>query len=118
VTTERPVATAQIFTGIAAAMALLYFLSGILIPLVIAFVLVVLVDAVVTFIDQRWPKGAALGRFGACRADGDHPAPRPASSFSPRARCGWSTRAPSSSPGSNRYSGTSAGRSALRSRCG
>jgi AI-2 transport protein TqsA len=54
--TDRPVATAQIFTGIAAAMALLYFLSGILIPLVIAFVLVVLVDAVVTFIDRRWPK--------------------------------------------------------------
>jgi predicted PurR-regulated permease PerM len=34
---------------------LLYFLSGILIPLVIAFVLVVLVDAVVTFINSRWP---------------------------------------------------------------
>jgi AI-2 transport protein TqsA len=37
-------------------MALLYFLSGILIPLVIAFVLVVLVDAVVAFINSRWPK--------------------------------------------------------------
>jgi len=36
-------------------MALLYFLSGILIPLVIAFVLVVLVDAVVMFINARWP---------------------------------------------------------------
>ena len=36
-------------------MALLYFLAGILIPLVIAFVLVVLVDAVVTFINARWP---------------------------------------------------------------
>ncbi|HEU4809391.1 MAG TPA: AI-2E family transporter [Sphingomicrobium sp.] len=52
---SRPVAIAQIITGIAAAMALLYFLAGILIPLVIAFVLVVLVDAVVTFINARWP---------------------------------------------------------------
>lgn len=54
--TARPVVTAQILTGAAAAIALLYFLSGILIPLVIAFVLVVLVDAVVTFIDSRWPR--------------------------------------------------------------
>ena len=54
--TARPVAIAQILTGTAAAMALLYFLAGILIPLVIAFVLVVLVDAVVTFIDRRWQK--------------------------------------------------------------
>jgi AI-2 transport protein TqsA len=53
---SRPIATAQILTGAAAAMALLYFLSGILIPLVIAFVLVVLVDAVVAFINSRWPK--------------------------------------------------------------
>jgi predicted PurR-regulated permease PerM len=53
--TARPIATAQIITGTAAAAALLYFLSGILIPLVIAFVLVVLVDAVVTFINSRWP---------------------------------------------------------------
>jgi predicted PurR-regulated permease PerM len=53
--TARPIATAQIITGSAAAIALLYFLSGILIPLVIAFVLVVLVDAVVTFINSRWP---------------------------------------------------------------
>ncbi|HUG45647.1 MAG TPA: AI-2E family transporter [Sphingomicrobium sp.] len=52
----RPVAIAQVITGAAAAMALLYFLAGILIPLVIAFVLVVLVDAVVTFIDSRWPR--------------------------------------------------------------
>jgi AI-2 transport protein TqsA len=56
VTATRPVAIAQVITGMAAAMALLYFLAGILIPLVIAFVLVVLVDAVVTFIDNRWPK--------------------------------------------------------------
>jgi len=47
---------AQIIVGTAAAMALLYFLASILIPLVIAFVLVVLVDAVVTFIDRRWPR--------------------------------------------------------------
>jgi predicted PurR-regulated permease PerM len=53
--TSRPIAFAQIITGLAAAMALLYFLSGILIPLVIAFVLVVLVDAVVMFINARWP---------------------------------------------------------------
>jgi AI-2 transport protein TqsA len=52
----RPVAIAQIVTGIAAAVALLYFLSAILIPLVIAWVLVVLVDAVVMFINARWPK--------------------------------------------------------------
>lgn len=52
----RPIATAQIVTGIAAAVGLLYFLSGILVPLVIAFVLVVLVDAVVAFINDRWPK--------------------------------------------------------------
>jgi len=56
VTAARPVAIAQVLTGTAAAMALLYFLSGILIPLVIAFVLVVLVDAVVNFIDRRSPK--------------------------------------------------------------
>lgn len=52
----RPIATAQILTGAAAAVALLYFLSDILIPLIIAFVLVVLVDAVVSFIDRRWPR--------------------------------------------------------------
>ena len=54
--TVRPIATAQILTGAAAAVALLYFLSDILIPLIIAFVLVVLVDAVVSFIDRRWPR--------------------------------------------------------------
>jgi AI-2 transport protein TqsA len=53
--TTRPVAIAQILTGTAAAMALLYFLHSILVPFVIAFVLVVLVDALVTFIDKRWP---------------------------------------------------------------
>jgi predicted PurR-regulated permease PerM len=54
--TTKPAIIAQIIVGTAAAMALLYFLAGILIPLVIAFVLVVLVDAVVTFIDRRWPR--------------------------------------------------------------
>ena len=52
----RPIAVAQIIIGAAAALALLYFLSSILIPLVIAFVLVVLVDAVVSFVNQVWPK--------------------------------------------------------------
>ena len=54
--TTRPIAVAQVVLGTAAALALLYFLSSILIPLVIAFVLVVLVDAVVSFINQAWPK--------------------------------------------------------------
>lgn len=52
----RPIAVAEIIVGTAAALALLYFLSSILIPLVIAFVLVVLVDAVVSFVTQAWPK--------------------------------------------------------------
>ncbi len=54
--TSKPIATAQILTGIAAAMALLYYLSGILVPLVIAFVLVVLVDALTVFINGQWPQ--------------------------------------------------------------
>ena len=54
--TTKPALIAQIIVGTAAAIALLYFLAGILIPLVIAFVLVVLVDAVVMFIDRRWPR--------------------------------------------------------------
>jgi predicted PurR-regulated permease PerM len=48
---------AQIFTGTAAMLALLYFLRAILIPFVIAFVLVVLVEALVTFIRRLWPGG-------------------------------------------------------------
>ena len=52
--TARPASIAQVIIGAAAAMALLHFLASILIPLVIAFVLVVLVDAVVIFIDRRW----------------------------------------------------------------
>lgn len=47
--------TALVLTGTAAALALLYFLRGILIPFIIAFVLVVLVDALVTKIQRDWP---------------------------------------------------------------
>ena len=43
-------------TGTAAALALLYFLRGILIPFVIAFVFAVLVSALVRFIRARQPK--------------------------------------------------------------
>ena len=41
-------------TGAAAGLALLYYLRNILIPFVIAFVLVVLVEALVTWIRRRW----------------------------------------------------------------
>ena len=46
---------AQVFTASAAIIALLYFLRNILIPLVIAFVLAVLVEALVAAIGRRWP---------------------------------------------------------------
>jgi predicted PurR-regulated permease PerM len=52
--TSRTIATAQIITGIAAAVALLHFLASIIIPLVIAFVLAVLVNALVRFIQKGW----------------------------------------------------------------
>jgi predicted PurR-regulated permease PerM len=51
---SRTIATAQIITGVAAAVALLHFLASILIPFVIAFVLAVLVNALVRFIQNRW----------------------------------------------------------------
>jgi AI-2 transport protein TqsA len=51
---SRTTATAQIITGIAAAIALLHFLASIIIPFVIAFVLAVLVNALVHFIQSRW----------------------------------------------------------------
>jgi AI-2 transport protein TqsA len=51
--TSRTIATAQIITGIAAAVALLHFLASIIIPFVIAFVLAVLVNALVHFIQSR-----------------------------------------------------------------
>src|SRR5438874_6936958 len=52
--TTRTFGAAQIVTGVAAAIALLYFLASILIPFVIAFVLAVLVNALVRFIQNRW----------------------------------------------------------------
>ncbi|MGN6056953.1 MAG: AI-2E family transporter [Sphingomicrobium sp.] len=52
--TNRAGGTAQILTGVAAGLALLYFLRDILIPFVIAFVLSVLVSALVRFIRKRW----------------------------------------------------------------
>jgi AI-2 transport protein TqsA len=52
--TTRTFGAAQIITGVAAAIALLHFLASILIPLVIAFVLAVLVNALVRFIQNRW----------------------------------------------------------------
>jgi len=57
--TSRTIATAQIITGIAAAVALLHFLTSIIIPLVIAFVLAVLVNALVRFIQKGWPAAPA-----------------------------------------------------------
>jgi predicted PurR-regulated permease PerM len=57
--TNRTVATAQIITGIGAAVALLHFLASIIIPFVIAFVLAVLVNALVRFIEKRWPAAPA-----------------------------------------------------------
>lgn len=52
--TSRTIATAQVITGVAAAVALLHFLASIIIPFVIAFVLTVLVNALVRFIQNRW----------------------------------------------------------------
>lgn len=54
--TTRATGTAEIVTGAAAALAMLYFLRAILIPLVVAFVLAVLVSALVRFIQARWHK--------------------------------------------------------------
>lgn len=52
---SSPVVIAQVTTGTAAAFALLYFLRAILIPVVVAFVLAILVDALVRSIVRRWP---------------------------------------------------------------
>jgi predicted PurR-regulated permease PerM len=52
--TEGQARTSQIVVGTAAALALLYFLRSIIIPFVVAFVLVVLVSALVRFIQNRW----------------------------------------------------------------
>jgi predicted PurR-regulated permease PerM len=51
---SRTVGVVQIITGSAAALAMLYFLRVILIPFIIAFVLAVLVNALVQFIHNRW----------------------------------------------------------------
>jgi len=56
---SRTTATAQIVTGIAAAIALLHFLASIIIPFVIAFILAVLVSALVRFIQNRWAAAPA-----------------------------------------------------------
>jgi len=53
----RLASTPQILIGTAAAVALLYYLRDLLIPFVIAFVLVVLVEALVTWIRRLWPNG-------------------------------------------------------------
>src|SRR5438477_12859594 len=52
--TTRPISVARAITATAAGIALLYFLASILIPFVIAFVLAVLVNALVRFIQNRW----------------------------------------------------------------
>ncbi len=51
---SRAAGVAQVVLGTAATLALLYYLRVILVPLVIAFVLAVLVNALVEFIRQRW----------------------------------------------------------------
>ena len=56
-----PVGIAQVVTGIAAGMVLLYFLRSILIPVVVAFVLAILVDALVRSITRRWPRAPGWG---------------------------------------------------------
>ncbi len=56
-----PAGIAQVVTGIAAGMALLYFLRSILIPVVVAFVLAILVDALVRWIVRRWPSAPGWG---------------------------------------------------------
>lgn len=51
---SRRIKIASAITGVAAALALLYFLRGIIIPLIVAVVLVVLVHALVRAIGSRW----------------------------------------------------------------
>ena len=53
---SAPAGIAQVITGTAAGMALLWFLRSILIPVVIAFVLAILVDALVRSIVRQWPR--------------------------------------------------------------
>jgi predicted PurR-regulated permease PerM len=54
--TSRPSSIAQSVTGAAAGMAILYFLRGVLIPLIVAIVLAILVNAVVRLIADRVPR--------------------------------------------------------------
>jgi AI-2 transport protein TqsA len=53
---SAPVAITQVITATGVGMALLYFLRSILIPVVVAFVLAILVDALVRSIVRRRPK--------------------------------------------------------------
>ena len=90
--TSRPSTIAQTVTGAAAGMAILYFLRGILIPLVLAVVLAILVNAVVRMIAERSPRAprwavlvlAALVVIGSVAA-GIY--------ILPRGRRGWSRKA-------------------------
>jgi AI-2 transport protein TqsA len=52
----RPISVAQIITGTAAALAMLYFFRGVLVPFVVAFVLAVLVSALVRWVRARAPR--------------------------------------------------------------
>jgi AI-2 transport protein TqsA len=52
----RPISVAQIITGTAAALAMLYFFRGVLVPFVVAFVLAVLVSALVRWVGARAPR--------------------------------------------------------------
>ena len=52
--TATPARTSQILVGTAAAIALLYFLRAVLIPFVVAYVLMVLVSALVRSIQKLW----------------------------------------------------------------
>lgn len=63
-----PISIAQVVTATAAGLALLYFLRSILIPVVIAFVLAILVDALVRSIVRRWPMAPGWAVAGAAGA--------------------------------------------------
>jgi predicted PurR-regulated permease PerM len=65
--TSRQSSIAQSVTAAAAGMAILYFLRGVLIPLVLAFVLAILVNAVVRMIAVRAPRAPrwAVGMLAA-----------------------------------------------------
>lgn len=52
----RPISVAQVLTGTAAALAILYFFRAVLVPFVVAFVLAVLVSALVRWIRARSPR--------------------------------------------------------------